>query len=29
LFQAVQQLWNAEHENDKPREFSYQLSHKK
>jgi hypothetical protein len=29
LFKAVQQLWNAEHENDKPREFSYQLSHKK
>lgn len=29
LFLAVQQLWNAEHENDKPREFSYQLSHKK
>lgn len=29
LFQAVQQLWNAEHENDKPREFSYQLSYKK
>ena len=29
LFQAVQQLWHAEHENDRPREFSYQLSHKK
>ena len=29
LFQAVQQLWHAEHEDDKPREFSYQLSHKK
>lgn len=29
LFQAVQQLWHAEHEGDKPREFSYQLSHKK
>ncbi len=29
LFKAVQQLWNAEHENDRPREFSYQLSHKK
>lgn len=29
LFQAVQQLWHAEHENDKPKEFSYQLSHKK
>lgn len=29
LFQAVQQLWYAEHEDDKPREFSYQLSHKK
>jgi len=29
LFQAVQQLWHAEHEDDKPKEFSYQLSHKK
>lgn len=29
LFQAVQQLWHAEHENDRPKEFSYQLSHKK
>jgi hypothetical protein len=29
LFQAVQQLWHAEHEGDKPKEFSYQLSHKK
>ena len=29
LFQAVQQLWHAEHEGEKPREFSYQLSHKK
>ena len=29
LFQAVQKLWHAEHENDKPKEFSYQLSHKK
>lgn len=29
LFQAVQKLWHAEHEDDKPREFSYQLSHKK
>ena len=29
LFQAVQKLWHAEHEDDKPKEFSYQLSHKK
>lgn len=29
LFQAVQKLWLAEHEGDKPKEFSYQLSHKK
>ena len=29
LFQSVQKLWQAEHEDDKPREFSYQLSHKK
>jgi len=29
LFQSVQKLWIAEHEDDKPREFSYQLSHKK
>lgn len=29
LFQAVQKLWIAEHEGDKPKEFSYQLSHKK
>ncbi len=29
LFEAVQKLWLAEHENDKPKEFSYQLSHKK
>lgn len=29
LFQSVQKLWNAEHEDDKPKEFSYQLSHKK
>ena len=29
LFQAVQKLWHAEHEDDKPREFSYQLSYKK
>jgi hypothetical protein len=29
LFQSVQKLWHAEHEDDKPREFSYQLSHKK
>jgi hypothetical protein len=29
LFQSVQKLWLAEHEDDKPREFSYQLSHKK
>jgi hypothetical protein len=29
LFQSVQKLWLAEHEDDKPKEFSYQLSHKK
>lgn len=29
LFQSVQKLWLAEHEDDKPREFSYKLSHKK
>lgn len=29
LFQSVQNLWNAEHETDKPKEFSYQLSHVK
>lgn len=29
LFKAVQQLWLAEHEGETPREFSYQLSHKK
>ena len=29
LFKSVQKLWLAEHEDDKPREFSYQLSHKK
>lgn len=29
LFQSVQKLWYAEHEDDKPKEFSYQLSHKK
>lgn len=29
LFQSVQKLWHAEHEDDKPKEFSYQLSHKK
>ena len=29
LFTAVQKLWHAEHEDDKPKEFSYQLSHKK
>lgn len=29
LFQAVHKLWNAEHSDDKPREFSYQLTHKK
>ena len=29
LFEAVQKLWHAEHEDDKPREFSYQLSYKK
>lgn len=29
LFTAVQKLWLAEHENDKPKEFSYTLSHKK
>ena len=27
LFKSVQKLWLAEHEDDKPREFSYQLSH--
>jgi hypothetical protein len=29
LFQAVQKLWLAEHENDTPKEFSYTLSHQK
>lgn len=29
LFFAVQKLWNAEHKDDKPREFSYKLSHQK
>jgi len=29
LFQAVQQLWLAEHGDEKPRQFSYTLSHKK
>lgn len=29
LFQAVQKLWLAEHENDRPKEFSYTLSHRK
>lgn len=29
LFQAVQKLWNAEHENDAPKDFSYMLSHQR
>ena len=29
LFQAVQKLWIAEHGNDTPKSFSYQLTHKK
>jgi hypothetical protein len=29
LFQAVQKLWQAEHENDKPKHTSYQLTHKR
>jgi hypothetical protein len=29
LFQAVQKLWLAEHKDDKPKQFSYTLSHKK
>lgn len=29
LFQAVQKLWLAEHENDTPKQFSYQLTHQK
>ncbi len=29
LFKSVQKLWLAEHEDDKPKEFSYKLSHKK
>lgn len=29
LFQAVQKLWLAEHEGDGPKQFSYQLTHKK
>ena len=29
LFQAVQKLWHAEHAEDKPKEFSYTLSHKR
>lgn len=29
LFQAVQKLWLAEHKDDKPKQFTYTLSHKK
>lgn len=29
LFQSVQKLWLAEHGNDAPKQFSYQLTHKK
>lgn len=29
LFEAVKKLWIAEHEGDKPKQFSYTLSHKK
>ena len=29
LFNATKQLWIAEHENDKPKSFSYQLTHQK
>ena len=29
LFQAVQKLWLAEHEGDKPKQFSYTLTHQK
>jgi hypothetical protein len=29
LFRSVQNLWLAEHEGDKPKQFSYTLSHKK
>lgn len=29
LFQAVQKLWMAEHASDRPKQFSYQLTHKK
>ena len=29
LFRAVQKLWLAEHSEDKPKQFSYTLSHKK
>lgn len=29
LFQSVKKLWLAEHQGDKPKEFSYQLTHKK
>lgn len=29
LFQSVQKLWLAEHENEQPKQFSYNLSHQK
>jgi hypothetical protein len=29
LFEAVQKLWTAEHSGDKPKQFSYTLTHKK
>jgi len=29
LFRSVQNLWLAEHSEDKPKQFSYTLSHKK